>query len=143
MQMHKKFSFDNLKMHTSAQRSYAEIEIDFPIALVMAIKLYPVMFGEYFGSIFYSGASFLTLRNRLGYAMSNNHFDSLDEIIFNFFKQSLYCSIFGQTAYLSFTPEATSKFILVCDSFKGKVWDDIIDTFVDEFYNLMEAGYLK
>ena len=79
------------------------------------------------------------LQTKLGNAIINNDFDTLDDIIINFFK-SYYCITQIGKLFIEFEKEKIDKFIEICNSFKGKQWDDIVITFFNELYIFIMSG---
>ena len=75
-------------------------------------------------------------------AISKDDYTVLAAIIFNFISAAIYYNPIGRASKLTFTPEVTSKFNNICDSFIGKTWNDIVDSLSDALYELIKAGYL-
>jgi hypothetical protein len=69
-------------------------------------------------------------------AIINEHFDYFDNIIL----ELLHNYHFRYKEYiisLDFNDLKMEEFIVICNEFSGKKWDDILDTFIDAFYDLL------
>ena len=77
-------------------------------------------------------------------AIYSNNYDMLDNILIEFFKSYNYKIIVppGKLVmfHIDFPDEAIQKFENTCNAFKGKQWDDIIDTFLDSFYEFVSTA---
>ena len=87
----------------------------------------------------YDWGRLMEFQVNLGTVIVNQNFDYLDNIIIQFFK-SYGCVVPPHKHHIQFPDEAITKFTLICNSFKGKEWDDIIDEFIDALYDFFSQG---
>ena len=134
--------FIGLKNHKSSIRADSEHALHFPISLAMVIREYKKPSGQFKSMMYYESNELLSFTNRLGVAISQDKYDTLPEIIFTFLSLSTYWTPICKASKLTFTPDVTSKFYGICNSFIGKSWDDVLDPLIDALYELITAGYL-
>jgi hypothetical protein len=75
---------------------------------------------------------------RLGFAIHNNNFDAIDDILIEFINTYHYKILTPDFKLVMFPvnipKEAESVFRKICNSFKGKEWDNILPELVDTLY---------
>jgi len=141
MNKHTEYLLMSLKVHTSASRPFADIALEFPVMLSATLRMIPFKYELHNLLLSYNALGFLTFRTRLSTAIFTNNFDYLDNVILDFIKSSKYS--YGATPLtLTFSEETTLNFVELCNSFKGRPWDDIIDPFIDGLRDLLSSGFL-
>lgn len=81
------------------------------------------------------------VQSDLGNMIINNDFDQLDDVIINLFK-SYYCHFETGPIKISFPDSSIEKFRSTCNSFKGKLWDDIVEEFFMSAYDFIASGLI-
>jgi hypothetical protein len=82
---------------------------------------------------------FLEFINNFGYAILNEDFDLFDNLIIEFISTYHYV-ILPYKYIIDLDEEQKIIFINLCNSFKGKKWNDILDIFVDGLYDLLSLS---
>ena len=77
-------------------------------------------------------------------AIYSDNYDMLDDILIELLKSYNY-TIFVPPGkrilfHVDFTDAAIEKFTNTCNAFKGKEWDDIINDFLDSFYEFVSTA---
>jgi hypothetical protein len=89
-------------------------------------------------TIYYDWKKKIEFEVSLGAAIASEYYDILDDIIINFMKTFNYNIITPANTLVNFIvniPEPSiAKFQNVCNNFKGKLWDDILNDFIDALY---------
>jgi hypothetical protein len=77
-------------------------------------------------------------------AIYSDAYDMLDNIVIEFYKSYNYKIIVppGRLVlfHVDFPDEAIEKFTNICNAFKGQLWDDILDNFLDSFYEFVSTA---
>jgi len=80
----------------------------------------------------------------LSTAIYMDNYDTLDNIIIEFFKTYNYKIITPTGQFVmfkvDFTDESEKRFESICNNFKGKDWDSIIDDFIDALYIFLSSA---
>ena len=91
--------------------------------------------------VIYDWGKLVEYKINLSNAIYNDNYDLLDNIIIEFFKSYNYQIVVPDGRliifHIDFPDEAIEKFTNICNAFKGKQWDDIIDSFLDSFYEFV------
>ena len=69
-------------------------------------------------------------------ALKNDQYDQLDNITLDFISNLKYRTPDFEIS-LNIEEDEKQKFIDICNNFKDKEWDEIIDEFIDSVYNLL------
>ncbi|HRZ18862.1 MAG TPA: hypothetical protein P5136_02285 [Methanofastidiosum sp.] len=89
----------------------------------------------------FDGITVSPFQNKLRDAIENEDFDVLDNIILDFFK-GYHIHLWGGKLYISFPEENINSFVNICNNFKGKKWDEIVQDFFISLYTFMLSGSL-
>jgi hypothetical protein len=68
--------------------------------------------------------------------IQENNFDYLDNITLDFMGSLHFVTNFGNIA-ITIDEEQKKKFIEICNSFKGKKWEEVCPIFIDNTYDLL------
>lgn len=121
--------------------------------IIVISKIFPILFGNilrlsyvYFKPtdrimLVYNQLEFLKFQTKLGYAIMMHEYDYLDNIVLEFL-DSYHYGFSPYVFHIKFNQEVRQKFIDTCNTFKGKTWNEIIDTFIDSFYELISTATL-
>jgi len=94
--------------------------------------------------VIYDWGKLVEYKINLSNAIYGNNYDMLDNIIIEFFKSYNYKMITPDSRlilfHVDFPDGAISKFEETCNAFKGLLWDDIIDDFLDSFYEFVSTA---
>lgn len=117
----------------------------FPTLIANCCKSMKIIniYGQY-QAIHYDWNKLLIFEMNLGTAIYNNNFDTLDNIIIEFFHCYHYQTVTPDGQFVmfevDFPDEAIKKFETICNKFKGKEWDDILDKFIDAFFEFVNLA---
>jgi len=78
----------------------------------------------------------------MGTIIDQEKFDYLDNVVLQFLKSYSFV-IPPYRFFIELPEEEIIKYTTICDGFKGKSWDDIIDVFIDATYNLFKTGTMR
>ena len=93
--------------------------------------------------LYFEHSSLITLNQQLGNSIRNHEFDYLDNIILDFF-HSFHSHLNGvDKYYIKYPQENIDKLVTICNSFKGKKWDDICSDFFDALYEFLMSGDIE
>jgi len=91
--------------------------------------------------VIYNWGKLMEYKINLSNAIYNNNYDLLDNIIIDFYQSYNYKMVTpkGQLVMfkVDFSDEVIKKFTDICNAFKGKEWDDILNDFLDAFYDFI------
>lgn len=134
---------DNLKLYKSTEENIVPISKIFPILFGNILRLSYVYFKpDTKVTLIYNQIEFLKFQTKLGYAILMHEYDNLDNIVLEFLDTYHYGFPPDYMFHISFNQEIRQKFIGVCNTFKGKTWNEIIDSFIDSFYELLSTATL-
>lgn len=133
-------TFDTLKMFVSSLYSLDILSRVFPLLLINKFTSFLVVTEDnMWDRLCYSFNGFFQFRINLGVAIRDSNFDNFDNVLLPFLEEC-YSVQNGKKYTLVFDEEQKKKFIDVCNSFKGKLWDDIINEFCDELLVLAKSS---
>ena len=103
----------------------------------------PNIFGQP-QELIYDWGKFVEFRVNLGTAIYNEQYDYLDNIIIEFFQTYSYKTLTPKGQLVVFTiefpEEAVTTFENTCNAFKGKLWDNILDDFLNAFHDFVKTA---
>lgn len=121
----------------------------FPIETIA--KVVPHLLADYFKTfmaqnmqgttspIGYDWGRLLEFQNNLGMMIMSKKFDYLDNVVLQFLKS--YSHVFSVYRFpIKFPDSSVEKFKKICDSFKEREWNDIVDEFIDAVELLFSSG---
>lgn len=136
----KSVTFDALKVFNSRVYSVEEISRAFPLLLINTFTQFLVITEDgQWDRLYYDTSSLFYFNVNLGVAIRDNCFDYLDNIIVPFFEECF--SIQNKKKYtVVFGEQEKLNFIDTCNSFKDKIWDDILNVFCEQLLLLVKSG---
>ena len=92
----------------------------------------------------YDGIKSFEFITRMSDAIAHDNFDLLDDIIIDFVKTYHYTILTPEYKMIMFPvnfPEDAEKiFREICNSFKGKQWNDVLSEFIDALYTFTDTA---
>lgn len=140
--MHKHI-INSIAYYTEPYYSATQIADLIPDIIANALRFMPFKHMGKPLAIVYTPIDLLTFKNRLGGAIYNKDFDSLDNIILNFFTTYACYTPTYIPMHLKFTTEATLNFENTCNTFKGMQWNEIVYKFSSALCDLLSTGYIN
>jgi len=138
-----KVIINNLKLYKSTEENIISISKIFPILFGNILRLSYVYFKPTVKvTLIYDQMEFLKFQTKFSYAILMHMYDNLDNIILEFLDTYHYGFPPDHIFHIEFNQEIRQKFIDTCNSFKGKTWNEIIDLFIDSFYELVSTATL-
>jgi hypothetical protein len=138
-----KTTINNLKMFKVTDDNIIPISKLFPILFGNILKLaYVQVKPDMIVALNYDYMLFIQFQTKLGYAILTHSYDTLDNIILEFLDSYNYGIPPEHMFYIDFSKDERQNFIDTCNSFKGKYWNDILDDFIEGFYNLLCTAHL-
>jgi hypothetical protein len=136
----KKELFSGLKLYKTTNYSKEIIANAFPIVCANLFKMFMAKTptGQAI-PIGYDWGKLMEFKTNLGTIIAKENYDFLDNIIIQFLN-SYSCICMPYRIFIKFPEEKLDEYTKICDNFKGKKWDDIIDTFIDATYDLFALG---
>jgi len=136
----KSTTYDSLKMFKSTTHSVDILSRVVPIILVRTFTKFLVITADgLWDRLYEDSADLFNFNVNLGVAIRDNNFDYLDNIILPYF-EACFSMQNGVKYTVIFDPTAKANFSNACNSFAGKLWDNILDTFCDELLVLTKSG---
>jgi hypothetical protein len=90
----------------------------------------------------YDGKNIIEFQINLGTSIATQNFNNIYEIMIRFL--SSYSYMFAMYQYfIKFTKEDLNRYESICNSFKGKEWDDIVLEFSDATYDFFSKGTMS
>ena len=117
----------------------------FPFTLANCCRTMKVtnIFGKPQG-LLYDWGQLQIFQSNMGIAISQEKYDTLDDIIIDFFNSYNYKVITPKGQHVMFTVEfpesAETIFRNKCNTFKNKKWNDILDTFLDVLVEFLKTA---
>ena len=87
----------------------------------------------------YDWNKMLEFQINLGTMIATKQFDYLDNVMIQFLKSYSYV-LPPYRFFIKFPDEELIKYEEICNEFKGKEWNEIVDEFVDATIDLFESG---
>lgn len=87
----------------------------------------------------YNWDKFMEFQTNLGIMIAQEKFDYLDNVVIQFLKSYQTC-FNPYVITICILDDELRKYENICNEFKGKTWDEIIDDFIDATYNLFKTG---
>ena len=133
----------NIKIYNTLRMSIIDIANIIPIAIANTLKTFmAVTLSNKTYPIGYYGDNLLEFKVNLGTIIATQNFDHLYNVMIRF----LSCYNYTYSAYtyfIKFSEEDLIKYKRLCDSFKGKQWNDIVSDFADATYALFSNGIMS
>jgi len=143
--MVKKEILNSLKPFKTSSMGKAHVAEAFPSLLANVCRSMGVL--DMYGitrPVIHDWGKLMEFKVNLSTAIYSNNFDTLDNIIIEFFKTYNYKIVtpLGQLVMfkVDFTDESEKKFELICNDFKGKEWDEILESFIDALYDFLSSA---
>jgi len=130
--------FDSLKTYKShtdlneIAKSFPQIFVNF--LCLLSITIPPCMIFN----IRYTADALFKFQMNFGNAIATGNFDLLDNVLLELLS-SYYCGFPPYEFRIEFCESSRDRFIELCNSFKGKSWDEICDPFIDSVYELLSS----
>ena len=138
-----KKTIDNLKLYKATEENVIAISKIFPILFGNLLRLSYVYFKPTVKvSLIHDQMEFIKFQTKLGYAILMHEYDNLDNIVLEFLDTYHYGFPPTYIFHIEFNQEIRQNFINICNTFKGKTWNEIIDPFIDSFYELISTAAL-
>ena len=134
-----KVFIDSLKTYKEPLYTKDKIASDFPFALANCCRSMKItnILGQPQG-LLYDWTRLREFQVNLGIAIESEQYDYLDNIILEFFSEYNYKIITPDGKFvmfkIAFNEDAKNKFVDICNAFKGKEWNNILDDFLDSLY---------
>jgi hypothetical protein len=132
--------FESVKVLKTINCDLDTISEIVPIKILYSLRAFRIIdpLGKTY-ELTFDGSQIPEFQNNLRKAIKTSNFDTLDNIIIDFFEW--YHISFGDgNLYVTFRTDVREKFINTCNNFKGKIWDDIVDDFFTSLYDLISSG---
>lgn len=111
-----------------------------PLVLINMMLITGFNYRDEYVHVYYDGDKLLEFQKLLREAIRNDAFDTLDNIILDFFTNIKgYSGVHGNLS-INFDTAETLKFVTICNSFKGGSWNDIVAPFIDALCDLLTTG---
>lgn len=134
---------NGLKGYVSSDENLYHVADMFPRLLgnllrIMSVYQPPI----YTINLMYDQKDFYKFQINMSHAIANNSFDTLDDIVLGFI-ETYYYGLEPNKFYLQFGEGIRKNFIEICNSFKGKHWNDILNPFIDSLNDLLSSGIVN
>jgi len=129
-----------LKAYKTAVYGMETIAAVFPNLIADLLKMF--MAKNAMGNttpIGYNWNQLMEFQINLGNAIAAAQFDYLDNIVIQFLQSYSYV-LPPYQFFIEFPDEEIQEYTEICNGFKGKEWDDIVDDFVDATYEFFGSG---
>ena len=97
-------------------------------------------------SVTFDWSAMKRFQMELGSAIYNENFDKLDDVVLKFYK-TYHCvkpqGTYIGRYYIFFPEESIEKFVNICNGFKNKTWNEVIDPFLDALHELFDSSSIK
>jgi len=117
----------------------------FPDTLATVLTMFTIrnIYGEE-QALLYDWRKKVKFKINLGYAIANEYFDTFDEIILDFVKSYNYRKATPDGKFyefkIEFPEQAIAEFESVCNAFKGRTWNDLLEDFINALRNLLDSA---
>ncbi len=131
-------SLKNCKIQDSTQNIAV-----FPLIFANFLKSFLVKFSTgHVVSLRFLPEKIESFKEDLSKCIKESNFDNLDNIILSFL-ESYHYKIPPYIVTIDFNDKAKKRFIEVCNNFKGRDWNSILDSFVDSLYDLFSTSVIQ
>ena len=90
----------------------------------------------------YDWSRLLEFQINLGNMITTGKFDYLDNVVLQFLN-GYFCFEYPFKHNIQFSEKEIEKYTEICNKFKGLMWDDIVDVFLDSTYDLFASGIMN